>query len=60
MTKELLMNPIAPQDIPPEDFDFPTPQEIVLAKKAGIVLDGDETGDFSQLAQLLDSVPCAK
>ena len=54
------MNPIAPQDIPPEDFDFPTPQEIVLAKKAGIVLDGDETGDFSQLAQLLDSVPCAK
>ena len=57
MTKELLMNNIVPQDIPAEEFDFPTPQEITLAKKAGILLDSDETEDFSQLVKLLDSVP---
>jgi hypothetical protein len=37
----------------PGAFDFPTPDEIEAAKKAGIIIENDRAEDFSQLAALL-------
>ena len=37
------------------EFDFPTPEEIERAKKAGLIIGDSDTPDFSALFALLDS-----
>lgn len=37
------------------EFDFPTPEEIERAKKAGLIIEDNDTPDFSALFALLDS-----
>ena len=45
-----------PHQPAPESFDFPTPDEIEAAKKAGIIIEDDHKEDFSQLAALLRTI----